>query len=310
MIVAAAQHLDIVRELTRAATGDRVVIAGLVDAAGSVAMNLVIAALILAATLWLANHLSSLARRGISGVIRRQPPDPTLQAFVGSLTRYVIIIIGMIAVLQQLGVKTTSVIAVLGAASLAIGLALQGALSNVAAGVMILLLRPYRIGDHVMIDGKLGQVKALDLFSTRLSDPENLDIFVPNGKVFGTMVINYSSPGRRRFELEVGIAYDDDPDLALRLMREIAGRDSRILKEPAPWTKVVGLADNTVRVMLRAHTAVADWQDAKFDTLKAIKQTFEARGLTIRSIPPAAPPWVEPAEPVKAQRAATGRSAG
>lgn len=271
---------DLLDQISRMASGDRALYAGLLDSAGGVAVNLCLAGLILAATIWLSGRLSTLAKRAIEGVSRRHGPDPTLQTFVGSVTRYLVVIIGMIAVLQQLGVKATSVIAVLGAASLAIGLALQGALSNVAAGVMILLLRPYRVGDQVMINGQLGRVRALDLFSTKLSALDNLDVFVPNGKVFGEIVINYSTPRSRRFELQVGIDYEDDIDLALRLLSEIAEAEPRILKEPKPWAKVVALADSAVTLELRAHTKVADWMDTRFDTLKQIKETFEANGLS------------------------------
>src|SRR6185312_9563691 len=170
------------------------------DAAGGLAVNLALAGLILAGTLWAASWLSTLAGRAIQRAHRHSPPDATLQSFVTSLVRYVVVIIGLIAVLQQLGVKATSVIALLGAGSLAIGLAMQGSLSNVAAGVMLLVLRPYRVGDVVEINGKVGTVRRLDLFMTELSDPDDLNVFMPNGKVFGEMIVNYSTPSRRRME--------------------------------------------------------------------------------------------------------------
>ena len=306
---------DVLHQLTRAVAGDRVVLAGLVDNAGALAVNIVAAAAILAATIWLSGRLSILARAAIGRVSRNHAPDPTLQAFAGSMTRYVVVTVGVIAVLQQLGVQATSVIAVLGAASLAIGLALQGALGNVAAGVMILLLRPYHVGDEVMINGKQGRVKALDLFSTRLADPENLEVFVPNGKVFGEIIVNYTTPGHRQFELTVGIDYEDDIDLGIALLQEIAEREPRILKKPRPWAHVTALAVSSVQLTLRAHTRIPDWNDTRADTLKAIKQTFEARGLSFpipqqaaseRNLEPAAPKAPRPsAEPRVMEKAGT-----
>ncbi|MCC7268994.1 MAG: mechanosensitive ion channel [Caulobacteraceae bacterium] len=271
---------DLIQRAALLFSGDRAMLATLVNMAGALAVNLVLAGIILAITLWLAGRLSKVARRAVQRAGRNHPPDQTLQAFIGSLVRYVVIAVGLIAVLQQLGVKATSVIAVLGAASLAIGLAVQGALSNVAAGVMLLLLRPYRAGDAVRLNDQMGEVKSMDLFSTRLVSPEGLDIFVPNGKVFGELLINYSTPKLRRFEWQVGIDYDDDVDLALRLLLEIAERDPRIVRAPAPWAKVTGLGESAVNLTLRAWAANADLGEAAHDTLKAIKQTFEAHGLT------------------------------
>jgi len=170
----------------------------LLDSAAHLMANLLIALAILLFTLWAARSASRLAPQA-AGRLRRGPnPDRILQNFIGSLVRYGVMAIGLVAVLQQLGVRTTSVIAVLGAASLAIGLALQGGLSNVAAGVMILLLRPYRIGDRVQLAGQVGRVRSLDLFMTKVTDLDNLQVFIPNGKVFGDVIVNYSMPENRR----------------------------------------------------------------------------------------------------------------
>ena len=169
-------------------------------AAGSFAVNLLVAILILAVTIWLANWAAKGMSRAIGRLHRKRGADKTLQGFAASLARYVVIIIGLVAVLGQLGVRTTSIIAVLGAASLAIGLALQGTLTNVAAGVMILLFRHYRVTDEVEIAGKRGKVRALDLFSTELNDPDNVRVVVPNGKVLSDIIVNYSKPTKRRID--------------------------------------------------------------------------------------------------------------
>ena len=157
----------------------------------------------------LRSPLADVTRAAVTRM-QRTNPDPTIQALAASLTRYAVVIVGLIAMLQQLGVQATSVIAVLGAASLAVGLAIQGTLSNVAAGVIILILRSYRVGDEVIINGQKGVVRSLDLFATKLVGPEGQQIFMPNGKAFGEMIQNYTALGRRRIELAFGVDYADD----------------------------------------------------------------------------------------------------
>lgn len=252
----------------------------LVDALAHLAVNLLMAAAIFAFTLWAARWAAGMATLAAARIHRRQDSDPTLQTFIGSLVRYAVLIVGMIAVLQQLGVQTTSVIAVLGAASLAIGLALQGGLSNVAAGVMILLLRPYRVGDRVEITGKLGRVRGLDLFMTRLTDLDNRLVFIPNGKAFGDIIVNHSMPEAVRIETEFRIGHDMDVDLALRLLIESAAADPRVVAEPAPWAKLTAVNDGAVTVTLRAWTGPAAFNDTRFDLIRAVKQQFEGAGLS------------------------------
>jgi small conductance mechanosensitive channel len=241
-------------------------------------VNLGVALLILIATLALSRWLGRLVRRGLG---RSPSADNTLRTFVSSLVRWGIVTLGAVAVLQQLGVETTSILAVIGAASLAIGLAVQGALGNVAAGVMILVMRPYRIGDVVEINGKIGTVKRLDLFATELSDPDNLDIFMPNSKVLGEMIINYSTAANRRMELNFRVDYADDLDAALALLIACAKADKRILKDPAPWAKVTGLADSSVTLTLRAWTLLDVYWDARFDMIKRVKEALDAAGMSI-----------------------------
>jgi small conductance mechanosensitive channel len=252
----------------------------LIDSLAHLAVNLFLAAAIFALTLWAAKWASGVATSAAARIHRRQGPDPTLQNFIGSMVRYAVMIVGMIAVLQQLGVQTTSVIAVLGAASLAIGLALQGGLSNVAAGVMILLLRPYRIGDRVEITGRVGRVKGLDLFVTRVTDLDNRLVFIPNAKAFGEVIVNYSMHENIRIVMDFGIDYDDDVDLALGLLLQCAKEDRRIVSDPAPWAKMTALNDSTVTVTLRAWTDPAGYIDTRFDLMKTVKNTFGAAGLT------------------------------
>jgi small conductance mechanosensitive channel len=208
-----------------------------------------------------------------------------------------VLIVGLIAVLRQLGVQTTSVLAALGAASLAIGLALQGGLSNVAAGVMILLLRPYRVGDNVEINGRSGRVKALDLFATRVTDADNRLVYIPNAKAFGDVIVNYTMHDTIRIVMDFGIDYDDDVDLALSLLLQCAKADTRVAATPAPWAKVTALNDSTVTVTLRAWTDPNTYLDVRFDLIKTVKKTFEDAGLTFpypHQVAVESRPWTPP----------------
>jgi small conductance mechanosensitive channel len=267
-------------------------------------VNLAIGAGILVVTIWVAGWASRLAREALSRLHGRSAPDAVLQGFVASLVRYTVVVIGGIAALQTIGVQTTSVLAVLGAASLAIGLALQGGLSNVAAGVMILLLRPYRIGDRVKIADVVGRVHGLDLFVTRLHDLQNSVVFIPNSKALSEVIVNFSLLSVRRIDMDFHIDYADDEELALALLVETAKADHRIVGDPAPWAKITELCDSYVVVTLRAWTSPAGYRDTQFDLIKAVKQRFQAAGLTFaypHQVAVESRPWTPP------DRAAQGR---
>jgi len=269
-------------EARRLFSGDPVILRQIAGAAGGFAVNLALAGLILWITIWASGVLSRMTARGIHRAHRGQHPDTTLQTFTASLVRYFVVIIGLVGVLQQLGVRATSVIAVLGAASLAIGLALQGALSNVAAGVMILILRPYRIGDDVRIDNHEGVVKGMDLFSTRLSDPDNLTLFVPNSKAFGEMIVNLTAPAARRVAFDVPIDRADDVERARGLMLEIARADRRVLSRPAePWAHLTSISDSGLVMTLRCYVAPGDYGNALSELMWAVVQRFRAEGISI-----------------------------
>ena len=248
------------------------------DAAGQLAVNLVVAALILVVTLWLARIAAGVTRRTVGRLQRPGATDSTLQGFMGSLARWVVIVLGLMAVLEQLGVRATSILAVVGAASIAIGLAMQGALANVAAGVMLLVLRPYRVGDFVEIDGRSGMVRRLDLFMTQLADADNLDVYVPNSKAFGGVITNYSSPGTRRMELAFPIDYAADQERAQALLIECAAADPRILKDPPPWSKTTALGDDALTVTLRCWARHDVYWDARFDLVQRAIEALQAGG--------------------------------
>jgi small conductance mechanosensitive channel len=260
-------------------------------------LKLTVAAGILVVTFWVAGWAARLTREALSRFHGKTAPDAILQGFVTSLVRYAIIVVGAIAVLQQVGVQTTSILAVLGAASLAIGLALQGGLSNVAAGVMILLLRPYRIGDRVKIADVVGKVHGLDLFVTKLHDLQNSVVFIPNSKALGDVIVNYSLLPARRIDMDFGIDYFDDEDLALALLIETAKADERIVADPPPWAKITALEESSVTVTLRAWTSPAGYRDTQFDLIKAVKKRFQQAGLTFaypHQVAVETRPWTPP----------------
>lgn len=250
-------------------------------AATDFAVNLSIAAVVLLGTFWAAGWASQLVRRGLER-FRRTRHDRTLQSFGASLARYAVIIVGLIAVLTRLGVETTSVIAVLGAASLAVGLALQGTLGNVAAGVMLLIFRPYKVGDFVEIAGKRGTVQALDLFTTELSTVENIKVVAPNGKVFGEFILNFSAHPTRRLEMVFHVDFSVDPRDAADRLRQVAAENACVLADPAPQVEVLNLMDNwadlALRVWVGAEHCVADQSAVRSDLITEAKRAFEAAG--------------------------------
>lgn len=245
---------------------DETMLGHFLDWLGKLAVNLVVAALILAVTFWAAGWAARFMRRTLTRV-HRSNPDPTLESFAASLARYAIVAVGLVAVLQQLGVQATSIIAVLGAASLAIGLALQGALSNVAAGVMILLFRPYKVGDFIETATRQGTVKSLDLLFTEIATPDNVKVMIPNSKVFGDVILNYSTHRHRRVDVLFKVPLKTDLVAVLKRLRERAENDARIRQDPAPMIEVTDLSEVFAQAAIRVWTAAADFAPVKTDLM-------------------------------------------
>ena len=207
--------------------------------------------------------------------------EKTLVRFVKNLSYYVMITVVIIAALTKLGVQTTSIVAILGAATLAIGLALQGSLSNFAAGVMIIMFHPFKVGDFVEAGGVMGVVQEVQIFNTILLTPDNKMIILPNSKVTTDKVTNYSASEERRVDLVFGISYDDDIKKAKEVLEKIAKEDSRILAEPATVVAVSELADSSVNLICRPWVKNGDYWDVYFDLLEKGKVELEANGLSI-----------------------------
>ena len=207
--------------------------------------------------------------------------DQTLGRFASSTVKWLILLMVFVAVLNVFGIQATSLVAMLGAATLAIGLALQGTLSDLAAGFMLILFRPYRIGQFVEIDGTAGTVKDLNLFFTELATLDNLQVIVPNGQAWGTIITNYSHNDTRRAELVLGIDYGDDAGKAIGVILDTVGADERVLADPAPWAKVTNLGDSSVDITARFWTKGPDFWETKCDMTKQIKEAFDASGISI-----------------------------
>lgn len=296
MIDLAAPIAELVAEGRQSVAADVVVLSRLTEMAGDFAVNLVLAALIFVATLFAARWAAGAARRAL-GRIRGFRRDPTVLSFAVQVVRVVVIIVGMIAVLQRLGVQTTSIIAVLGAASLAVGLALQGTLSNVAAGVMLLVLRPYRVGDVVDIGGNVGSVQRLDLFTTQLSNGNNVKIVVPNAKVLGDVILNLSGQKTRRIEIRFGVGRGDDLGRARQVLIGVASAHALVLPDPAPWAGVTSLLDSAVEVTLTAWVHSEDHFQTQADLFQAGKEALDAAGIEIPFPHQVAVPWRDTADP-------------
>lgn len=221
-----------------------------------------------------------------SGLVRRRVErspriDDTIGGFFASMVKWLILAVVLIAVLQLFGFQATSLVAVLGAATLAIGLALQGTLSDLAAGVMLMAFRPYRIGQYVDIDGTAGTVKDLNLFMTELVTPDNVQIIMPNGKAWGAIITNFSAHATRRLDLTFNIDYDDDADKAMKMITDLAAKDERVHDDPAPWVRLVNLGESSVDLGVRLWCSAADYWDLKFDMTKRVKEAFDKGGVTI-----------------------------
>lgn len=264
----------------KAVAFDVAMLARLTDLAGDFAINISIALVILVVTVFAAKWASRATRRGLSRV-RGFRHDPTVLSFAVQVVRVIVYIVGFIAVLQRLGVQTTSILAVLGAASLAVGLALQGTLSNVAAGVMLLVLRPYRVGDLVDINNNVGTVTRLDLFFTQMSDANNVKIVIPNAKVFSDTMLNLSGQQTRRMELKIGVGYGSDLNEARQALIAAAAAHDKVLADPAPWAGVTNLLDSAVEVTLQAWTKSGDYWQTKADVFQAAKEALDAAEIEI-----------------------------
>ncbi len=223
--------------------------------------------------------------RVLSGVLvkflNKSGMDEILVNFVASITRTILLLVVVIAALNQLGVDTTSLIALVGAAGLAVGLALQNSLQNFAAGVMLIIFRPFKAGDFVEVAGTAGVVEMIGIFSSTLRTGDNREMIIPNGAIYGGTITNYSARATRRVDMVFGVGYDDDLKKAKELLNQIISADDRVLAEPAPVIAVSELADSSVNFVVRPWVNSADYWAVLWDTTEKVKLEFDANGLSI-----------------------------
>ena len=241
------------------------------------AANIALAIVIFIVGRWLANTLTDVVVR----LLKKSRMDDMLISFVASITKTILLLFVAIAALNKLGIDTTSLIALLGAAGLAVGLALQNYLQNFAAGVMLIVFRPFKAGDFVELAGVAGVVENIGIFSSVLRTGDNRELIIPNGAIYGGIITNYSARSTRRVDMVFGVAYDDDLKAAKELLRSIILADDRVLSDPEPVVAVSELADSSVNFIVRPWVKSADYWPVLWDTTEKVKLEFDAQGLSI-----------------------------
>jgi small conductance mechanosensitive channel len=222
-----------------------------------------------------------IGQRLIRNLLEKSKVDAAVVSFVGHMVYFLILTFAVLAALAKFGVQTTSFVAVIGAAGFAVGFALQGSLANFAAGVLILLLRPFKVGDYIMGAGEAGTVKEITLFTTVLATPDNIKVMVPNGKLFGDVIKNVTAYDTRRVDLLVGIGYGSDIQRAYEVITDLMRQDTRILPDPAPQVAVSDLGDSSVNFVIRPWVKKEDYWSVKFDLTRKIKEAFDKNGIEI-----------------------------
>ena len=240
-------------------------------------LKIIFALLIFIIGKWVAKFLKNLVKKGME----RGKVDPVLIGFLSNIVYYLLMIAVIITAIQKLGVQTTSFVAVLGAAGLAVGLALQGSLANFASGVLIILFRPFKIGDFVEAGGVTGVIDEIGILVTNMHTPDNKGIIVPNSQIMGGHIVNFNAHDIRRVDMVFGIGYGDDIDKARNIIADILDKDERVLKDPAPQIAVAELGDSSVNFFVRPWCKSADFWGVNLDTHETVKKRFDAEGVSI-----------------------------
>lgn len=249
----------------------------LIKAAGAeFGLKLIVALIIF----YVGRIVARMLQKGLRRLMQAREIDKILETFVCNLAYWTVMIFVIIAAINHVGVQTTSLIAVMGAAGLAIGLALQGSLSNFAAGVLIVLFRPYRVGDWVEAAGISGSVEQVQILTTILKTGDNKQIIVPNSQIMGSIITNFSANDTRRVDMTIGVSYDDNLDKVRTTLQELIAADARILKEPEPVIAVSALADSSVNFTVRPWVKTGDYWGVMFDLTEAIKKRFDEEGIS------------------------------
>lgn len=249
----------------------------LIEIGSSISISLLMALAILI----IGRQLVKLILRLITVALEKSNVEDTVRIFVTNLLNTLLMILVFIAAINQLGIETTSIIAVLGAAGLAIGLALQGSLSNFAAGILIVIYRPYKVGDYIEAGNYAGTVKDIQIFSTVLKTPDNKIVVVPNGSIMNGSIVNYSDQDTRRIDLIVSCGYEDDIDKVRSVLEDILKKEKRVLKDPKPQIAVTELADSSVNFIFRPWVKRTDYLPVYYSLLEEVKKRFDKEGISI-----------------------------
>ncbi len=239
--------------------------------------RILVALVILVIGKWIAGVI----RKALRGGMERQNVDPVIVGFLSSIAYYLLMVAVVISAVGQLGIKTTSFIAVLGAAGLAVGLALQGSLSNFASGILIILFRPFKIGDFVEVGGVMGVVDEIGILMTEMHTVDNKGIVMPNAEIMNGHIVNFNARDTRRLDMTFGISYGDDIDKAKAILTDIIESDERCLKDPAPTIAIAELGDSSVNFVVRPWVKGTDYWGVLFDVHETVKKRFDAEGVSI-----------------------------
>lgn len=239
--------------------------------------NIVAAILILLIGLW----VSKLILRVAEKIMEKRKIDPLITSFITTVLHVLLVLVVLIAAISKLGVQTASLIAVLGAAGLAIGLALQGSLSNLASGVIIISLRPFKVGDFIEAGSNSGIVESIQLFYTKMRSPDNKEVMIPNSTITSSAIINYTARSERRCDMVFGISYDTDLEKTRRIIQELLDKDQRVLKDPEPLIVLGELSDSSVNFWVRPWVKTDDLWEFKWDFTEAVKKRFDEEGIVI-----------------------------
>lgn len=235
------------------------------------------AVLILVIGLWLIKRLRNIAEN----IMEKRNIDPLITSFVGTVIHVLLFLFVVIAALSNLGIQTASLIAVLGAAGLAVGFALQGSLSNLAAGVIIITLRPFKVGDYIEAGSDSGIVEGIQLFYTKMRSPDNKEVTIPNSKMTTNSIINYSARSERRCDMVFGVSYEADLEKTRNIIKDLLDKDERVLPDPEPMIVLGELGDSSVNFWVRPWVNTPDFWQFKWDFTEAVKKRFDEAGIGI-----------------------------
>jgi small conductance mechanosensitive channel len=253
------------------------VVEKMIEALTLYGMKIIAAVVIAVVGLW----ISKIIKNCFVKTLQKKKVDPTLVGFFASMPHGGLVIFVVISAISKLGVQTTSFVAVIGAAGLAVGLALQGSLSNFAAGILLILFKPFKVGNFVKAGGEAGVIVEVGIFTTEMKTPDNVQIIIPNSTIMGSAITNVSAHPTRRIDMTLGVGYSDDLNKAKQIMEDLLAADERVLKDPAVTIAVANLGDSSVEFVVRPWVNSSDYWAVKSDFTKAVKEKFDAEGISI-----------------------------